>query len=97
MSDKVADLEMVKQGSQLEMAFKTEPGKVIADAFLSHMVDGIEKLLLDDIPEEELLKVLYELRGFTRVMGVTGDLMKFARTFAAKKIAKDSGMRRSED
>lgn len=88
---------MVKEGAQLDMALKSEPGKIIADALLQDLINHLDAILLNDLSPDDILQRVYRCRGIVSAMGGVGQRIEYARKVVARRIARDQmGYERGE-
>lgn len=85
------ELDKIQQGSKLELALKTEQGRVIAEELIEQLVEKIMEIIdgTDGDSSEEILISVYQARGLLDAIGVIGDKMAFARKIAEKKIREN--------
>jgi len=65
-------------GSKLNLAFKTDSGKVILDSMIQAVATHLDDLVHEPMSDEEVLKRVYQMRGILQVLDGMGDAIKAA-------------------
>ena len=77
----------IKDGAQLAIALKSEPGRLIVENIIINLVENMEKILTATTEDEDaILARVYECRGIIRALGGIGDKVTYAHAVVARQV-----------
>lgn len=68
----------IVEGAKLGMAFKTDSGRIIAESLIEAVSNHVDTMLWENLSDENVLKVLYQIRGILEVTQSMGDAIRSA-------------------
>lgn len=86
--DDMSKLERLQKQTGVALAIKTEGGKAIADTIATSVSASIEKLIVTAGKDEDLIQLLYEVRGAMKVLGAVGYDVRSVIDLASRNAVK---------
>lgn len=85
--DNLQEIKNIKDGAQLIIALKSEPGKLIIENIIARLTENMEKILTATMEDENvILARVYECRGIIRSLGDIGDKVTYAHAVVARRV-----------
>ena len=86
--DNLSNVQALQQKTGLVLALKTDGGKALADDLARRLADWLHKLVVTAKEGDDLIQLLYEVRGAAKLLGDLGYDVRSVIDLAAKNAVK---------
>lgn len=86
--DNLSNVQALQQKTGLVLALKTDGGKALADDLARRLADYLHKLVVTAKHDDDLIQLLYEVRGAAKLLGDLGYDVRSVIDLAAKNAVK---------
>lgn len=86
--DDMKQVKALQKKTALVLAIKTEGGKALADQMATFIADRLHRLVVTAGKDEDLIQLLYEVRGAAAMLKDLGDDIRSVINLAARNAVK---------
>lgn len=86
--DEIRNVQSLQKKTGLVLAIKTEGGKALADHMATFLADRLHRLVVTAGKDEDLIQLLYEVRGAAAMLADLGQDVRSVIDLAARNAVK---------
>ena len=86
--DEMRTVHDLQAKTRLVLALKTESGQAIADSLATRLANSLHQLLVTASKDEDLIRIMYEIRGGVNMLAAIGYDVRQVLDLAAKNAVK---------
>ncbi len=86
--NEIKNVQNLQKKTALVLAIKTEGGKALADNLATSLAGWLERLVMTAGKDEDLIQLLYEVRGAAKMLAELGHDVRSVLDLAARNAVK---------
>lgn len=86
--NEIRNVQNLQKKTGLVLAIKTEGGKALADHMATFLADKLHRLVVTAAKDEDLIQLLYEVRGAAQMLNDLGQDVRSVIDLAARNAVK---------